>query len=620
MHQVVIGTAGHIDHGKTALVEALTGTNTDILAQEKERGITIDIGFAYLNDNITLVDVPGHQKFIRNMVAGASTIHIGLLIVAADDGIMPQTIEHLQILNSLSIKTGITVITKIDLVDDDWIDLVISDVKQLKENTIFQNSPIFTVDSKSKKGIDELKNAIISLSESVRFEDKSEFFKMHIDRVFSKTGYGPVVTGTVKSGKLEVGQTVEILPENLKAKVRGIQTHGGNVQEVNKGYRAAINLAKVDISILNRGSTLVNPGLIAVTKKLLARVTMSAYTNWSLKNNQRVRLHIGTNEILARVKLYGKKIKKDESCNLIIFLERPVGATIDDLIIIRSYSPLETIAAGIILETDFESEKQYVENCPLDINERLRYSITNNSSKPNTVDYWSKKYFVPRDSIQDKLQVINAKVTLKSGLVYFEKDLEHWKKETLSFIRKKSQNDAFHSYVELNNLMKSLQLSENWAGYIIKELVKSNNIYLKSGRIFLAEQNIGFSKEIKNDLKKINDIIDNIDSNIISIKELILLSKMNPRKTKELVFLLIDNNSLLRINDEIIMSVNAFDEILSMIKTYFIDNKIMSISDFKNLTNLTRKNAIPILEYFDNRQFTIRNGSNRVAGETLYAG
>ena len=175
MHQVVIGTAGHIDHGKTALVEALTGTNTDTLAQEKERGITIDIGFAYLNDNITIVDVPGHQKFIRNMVAGASTIHIGLLIVAADDGIMPQTIEHLQILNSLSIKTGLIVITKIDLADDDFIDLVISDVKQLKENTIFHDTPIFKVDCRSKKGIDELRKAIISLSESVKFENKSHY-------------------------------------------------------------------------------------------------------------------------------------------------------------------------------------------------------------------------------------------------------------------------------------------------------------------------------------------------------------------------------------------------------------------------------------------------------------
>ena len=618
MHQVVIGTAGHIDHGKTALVEALTGTNTDTLAQEKERGITIDIGFAYLDDNITIVDVPGHQKFIRNMVAGASTIHIGLLIVAADDGIMPQTIEHLQILNSLSIKTGITVITKIDLADDDWMDLVISDVKQLEENTIFQGTPIFKVDNRSNRGIDELRKAIISLSKSVKFENKTEYFKMHIDRVFTKKGYGPVVTGTVKSGKLSVGQSVEILPDNIKAKVRGIQTHGGDVSEVSNGYRAAINLTKIDMSILKRGSTLSNPGLIVVTHKLLARITMSSYTNWSLKNNQRVRIHIGTNEILARVKLYQKKIKKDESCNLVIFLEKPVGATIDDVIIIRSYSPLDTIASGIILDIDFEGEKQYVEDFPLDINERLRYSITKNSSKPNTVDYWSKKYFIPKENLKDKLKVINAKVSPKYGLVYFQEDLEYWKKETLSFIRKKSKDDVFHSYVELSNLMQSLQFSEKWASHIIEELAKSNDVIIKSGRIFLGEKSSELSKEIKKDMKKINDIIDNIDSGIISIKELILSSKLNPRTTKELVFLLIDNKSLLRINNDIIMSTNSFNKMLSLIRKYFLDNKKMSISDFKILSNLTRKNAIPTIEYFDNKQFTIRDGSNRIAGENLY--
>ena len=303
---------------------------------------------------------------------------------------------------------------------------------------------------------------------------------------------------------------------------------------------------------------------------------------------------------------------------MIIYLEKSVGATINDLIIIRSYSPLDTIASGIILETNFECEKQYVENFPLDINDRLRYSITKNSSKPCTVDYWSKKYFVRKETIEDQLKVINARVTPKDGLVYLEKDLEYWKKETLSFIRKKSKDDAFHNYVELSNLMQSLQFSEKWASYIIEELVKSNDVKLKSGRIFLAKESSEVSKEIKKDLKKINDIIDNIDSNIISIKELILLSKLNPKKTKDLVFLLIDNNSLLRINDDIIISVNAFNKILSLIRKYFIDNKTMSISDFKILSNLTRKNAIPILEYFDNNHFTIRDGSNRIPGETLY--
>ena len=246
MQQVVIGTAGHIDHGKTALVKALTGTNTDTLSQEIERGITIDLGFAYLNENITIVDVPGHQKFIRNMVAGASTIHIGLLVIAADDGIMPQTVEHLHILNSLSIDNGITVITKVDLVDEEWSDLVVSEVKEIEKNTIFEDGPIFKVDSLSKEGISNLKQTIVSLSNTIKFKQHSEYFKMHVDRVFSKKGYGPVVTGTVKSGRVAIGDKIEILPEKLIVKIRGIQTHGGNVQEVNNGDRAALNIILID--------------------------------------------------------------------------------------------------------------------------------------------------------------------------------------------------------------------------------------------------------------------------------------------------------------------------------------------------------------------------------------
>ena len=341
MKQVVIGTAGHIDHGKTALVEALTGTNTDTLAQEKQRGITIDLGFAYLNENITIVDVPGHKKFIRNMVAGASTIHLGLLVIAADDGIMPQTIEHLHILNSLSVHKGITVITKIELADEDWIDLVVSEVKEIEKNTIFQDGPILKVDSISMKGVNDLKDTIISLVNTIKFEQKSEYFKMHVDRVFSKKGYGPVVTGTVKSGTLKVGDSVEILPEKLTAQVRGMQTHGGSVQKVKNGDRAALNLTKVDIKLLNRGTTISNPGLIPVTDKLLANLTMSPYTSWFLKNNQRVRINIGTAEILARVRIFGKKIMKNQNSNVIILFERPVGVTINDQFVVRSYSPLD---------------------------------------------------------------------------------------------------------------------------------------------------------------------------------------------------------------------------------------------------------------------------------------
>ena len=618
MKQVVIGTAGHIDHGKTTLVEALTGTNTDTLAQEKQRGITIDLGFAYLNENITIVDVPGHKKFIRNMVAGASTIHLGLLVIAADDGIMPQTIEHLHILNSLSVHKGITGITKIELADEDWIDLVISEVKEIEKNTIFQDCPILKVDSIPMEGVNDLKRTIISLVNTIKFEQKSEYFKMHVDRVFSKKGYGPVVTGTVKSGTLKVGDSVEILPEKLTAQVRGMQTHGGGVQEVKNGDRAALNLTKVDIKVLNRGTTISNPGLISVTDKLLANLTMSPYTSWFLKNNQRVRINIGTAEILARVRIFGKKIMKNQNSNVIILFERPVGVTINDQFVVRSYSPLDTIASGIVLETEFEYDRKFIEKCPVDSLERLRYMISNFSHKPKTIEKWSKKYFISFDEMKEKLKLLDARVISDNGFVYFNHDFEYWERETLSFIEEKCKDNSFHNYVELNNIVQSLGISEKWAKHVIEKLIKSNMLALKSGRISLVNQSLDLSEKIKIDLKKITSIIENSDSNIISIKEIIDISKLKPRKIKEMIFLLNSQNKIIQINDSLIIDNNAFNNLLSSVREHFINCKILSISDFKNISRLTRKNAIPILEYFDSRKFTKREGSNRLAGEKLF--
>ena len=618
MQQVVIGTAGHIDHGKTSLVRALTGTNTDTLAQEKQRGITIDLGFAYLNKDITIVDVPGHQKFIRNMVAGASTVHIGLLVIAADDGIMPQTIEHLHILNSLSINNGITVITKIDLVEEEWIDLVISEVKELEINTVFKNGPILKVDSLSNKGISDLKQTIISLAKTIKIKQRSKYFKMYVDRVFSKKGYGPVVTGTIKSGRITCGDKIEILPNRSIAQIRGIQTHGGDIQEAKSGDRAALNLTKVDIKILNRGTMVSSPGLISVTDKLLANLAMSPFTSWSLKNNQRVRVHIGTAEILARVRFHGKKLEKNQTTNVIFFFERTVGVNINDLFVVRSYSPMDTIASGIVLDIDFLENKKYIDECPKDILERLRFMISNYAHHPKTIEKWSKKYFISYDEMNENLKLLDAKVTLDEELVYFNKDLVHWKKRILSYIKEKSSVDSFHNYVEVNNIVQSLVVSNKWTKFILDKLVKSNDILLKDGKIFLVDQSFNISKKIKLDMKKITELIKNTDSEILSIKEIISLSKMNPKKVKELIFLLNDKGLIIQVNNNLIMNNDAFNKLLISLRKYFKKNSKISVSEFKNLSNLTRKNAIPILEFFDNSNITQREGNYRKAGDLLF--
>ena len=350
--QIVIGTAGHIDHGKTALVKALTGTDTDCLAEEKARGMTIDLGFAYLDQSITIIDVPGHEKFIRNMVAGVSTIHIALLVIAADDGIMPQTKEHLHILKLLGVTQGIIALTKTDLADDnDWIDLVELEIQDLVANSFLKDSPLIRTSVETGEGIDALKEAILSQSKDMETELDRGFFHLPVDRVFSKTGFGSVVTGTVLSGKLKTGKELEIIPGNQKAKVRGMQTHGSETLSVKMGDRAAINLAGTDLDDLFRGTIIAEPNWVNSTEKLIARVTMIEDTRWKLKNHQRVHIHIGTAEMVARAVMQDP-LEAGHSGNVLFLLERPAAALMNERFIIRSFSPMETIGGCVVLDSN----------------------------------------------------------------------------------------------------------------------------------------------------------------------------------------------------------------------------------------------------------------------------
>ena len=617
MQQIVIGTAGHIDHGKTSLVEALTGTNTDTLLQEKSRGITIDLGFAYLNEQITIVDVPGHQRFIRNMVAGSSTIHIGLLVIAADDGVMPQTLEHLHILNSLSILTGITVITKIDGVDNEWIDLVISDIKKIQKDTIFQNSRIFKVDSLSQKGIGELKNSIISISQSLNVLDNSKFFKMYVDRVFNKKGYGSIVTGTIKSGNISKGDSIEILPEKITATVRGVQTHGGEVTNVKFGDRAALNLSKVDINVLKRGSILSAIDKIIVTNYLIVNLTMSRHTLWTIQNNQRVRIHLGTAEILARINLHIKKIEPGKTCNAILRLEKKCGVTLDELFVVRSYSPMETIASGVVLDTNERIKKDNLGEIPVDKVARFKYMISRRLKKPLTVKQWSEKYFLSEVEILKKIKLIKAKIT-KSDLVYFFDDLNSVKQSVVKYVKKKTNHDLFHSYVEMNNLKLNLNLCSDWAKYVVNDLVNEDLLTFKNGKIKIKNQDLKIDKKIAIDIDNIKNLINNSPLKIISINELVKKSKLNPKYVKDLVFMLNDRKKVVIINMDIVTSADAFGAIISKLQIYFSGQELLSVSSFKEISMLSRKNAIPMLEYFDINGYTIRNGANRKKGPYFF--
>lgn len=615
MQQVVIGTAGHIDHGKTALVKALTGIDTDTLLQEKNRGITIDLGFAYLNKNITIVDVPGHQKFIRNMVAGASNIHLGLLVVAADDGVMPQTLEHLHILDSLAIINGIIVISKIDTVDDEWIEMVIQDIEKIKKGTVLSSSKIIKVDSLSGKGINKLKENILSLAKTVKIPIITENFKLYVDRVFSKQGYGTIVTGTVKSGTISKGDVVELLPDKIQTTIRGIQTHGGDTKSVSIGDRAALNLSKIESGVVRRGTILSEPNKITVTDTIVASIEISKHTNWRIKNNQRVRIHLGTREVLARLKFFYKN--KDNSYNCLIRFEKIIGVTINELFLIRSYSPMETIANGKVLDLGKSIEKKMIKDYPLDLNERIVFLIKSCSNNPKSLEQWSKTFFLT-DSVMLEIIGFNDSIKIDNDLVFLNDDLKYWKKTVLKYVKGLLNSSSLRGYIEMNKISYKFNLSSKWVYYIVKSLVSDGVLIFNNGKVELMDQSNRLNKKSKEDIKSIKKLIKDSQYEIISFKDLYKRSSLNPKIINELVFFINKRQEVHLINGDLIISSKSFNNLIDSLNNHFLDNEILSVSEFKDITGLTRKNAIPILEYLDKCNYTIRNGAERLKGDYTF--
>ena len=350
MAHTVIGTAGHIDHGKTRLVKALTGMDTDQAPEERARGITIELGFAFLGDQATIIDVPGHERFVKTMVAGVSTIDVAMLVIAADDGVMPQSREHLDVLRLLGVERGVVVINKADLVEAEWLDLVEEEVREFVGGTFLASAEIFRVSALSGAGIDRLRQRLLTLAEDTAAKRTDAPFRLPVDRAFGVKGFGLVCTGTVQAGALAEGDRVEVAPEGPLARVRRLQQHGAAVQAVRAGDRAAINLAGVEQGQLTRGHSLVAPGFFRPTQMLDAQVQLLASSPMPMASRTRVRLHLGTREIMARVVLpAARPLTPGQESFAQLRLEAPVVAAWGDRFVLRRYSPALTIGGGRVL-------------------------------------------------------------------------------------------------------------------------------------------------------------------------------------------------------------------------------------------------------------------------------
>ncbi len=612
--QIVIGTAGHIDHGKTALVKALTGTDTDRLAEEKARGMTIDLGFAYLDQSITIIDVPGHEKFIRNMVAGVSTIHIALLVIAADDGIMPQTKEHLHILKLLGVNNGIIALTKTDLIKDtDWIDLVELEIRDLVSDSFLMDAPIVRTSTETGEGIDELKKEILDQSKLIEMGLDRGFFHLPVDRVFSKTGFGSVVTGTVLSGKTKTGQELEIIPGNQKAKVRGMQTHGTGTSSVKLGDRAAINLAGTELDDLYRGTVIVEPNWVKSTKKLIAHVTMIPDTKWKLKNRQRVHLHIGTAVVIAKT-VIPKPLEAGQSRNVLFLLEKPAVALMHERFIIRSFSPMETIGGCLVLDSNpipiRKALREWTSTLFLNPSERFHQFVSQSWKSPKSLGNWSRHFHTNETQVKDWIK--ETGIRSEKGLLFtvesLEKSIELIKKILIRF----HEENPYKKSLSKDRLKEETQFSGNWLIFMLASM--ENDLIYVQGGYALKRHSVVLSDADESLATQLEKAVRNADYGLPKAAD---LSPGNPKKALEILHILKDNEKVLEAARGMWIHVEVLDKLKDVLCGYFSSNLEMKVANFKEMTGTSRKTAIPLLEYCDKHALTMRHGDVRLKGDRL---
>ena len=620
MKQTVIGLSGHIDHGKTALVKALTGVNTDSLTEEQKRGMTIDIGFAFLDENITLIDVPGHEKFVKNMMAGVSAVDVALLVVAADDGVMPQTREHFEILNLLDIPLGIVAINKIDLADKDWLELVELDIGELLQGSFMEDAPILKVSAETGDGVDQLKTTLLDLCKKVPDKQDRGIFRLHVDRVFSMKGYGTVVTGTVNSGSLKIGDTVELLPGSVKSKVRGLQSHGEEVQQVETGDRAAINLQGVEIKQIERGSQIAEIGYLQSLNQMGVTLLLLGSAQKAITQNQRIRIHLGTQEVMARVALTdGKTLQPGDDCPALLRLEQPMVAARGDKFIIRSFSPVITIGGGEVMEVLIEEKWKIVKEKLQNLYEspksdQLIHLVQEEGAKPITPEKLQYRIGISKEQI-------NAIVEEKEELFWLTHKQGKWlltqnqwnelKNSIHNFLKKYHAKNPLNAGAQKEEIRQHLNCENSILEALLQSMLDDKSISQK-GELFL---NPNFSITLSSEDDSLqNSILNQLDQEGFTSSTLAQLSLKTGNSKEKLMQVLNvaeQQGKLLRIDGKLMFTQKNFIILREKVNQFFSNHPEMSVSEFKELAHTSRKYAVPLLEYFDKKKITYREGNIR---------
>ena len=628
---IILGTAGHIDHGKSSLIKALTGIDPDRLKEEKLRGITIELGFAYLTlptgQRLGIVDVPGHERFVRHMVAGASGMDLVALVIAADEGVMPQTREHLEICQLLKVKQGLVVLTKVDLVEPDWLELVEEEVREALQGTFLADAPIVTFSAVTGEGTDRLLATLAELAAKAPPKPPTGIFRLPIDRVFTIKGFGTVATGTAISGSIRVGDAVMIYPPGYKARVRGLQVHSASVEEALAGNRTAVNLQGLEKEELERGMVVAPGGALISSRRLDAYLQILESAPRALKHRQAVRFHTGTSERVGMpLLLDAEELTPGASGYVQFFLREPLALKPGDRFVIRSFSPAFTWGGGIILHVNpsrhkrhqaavLEGLKVLEQGSPED---QLGFYLA--EAGPAGRSRSELEALLPWDA--SELKRLLDKLASQGRILLFDPENQRYLLTATAQELEAQVRDQLTSHHRQNPLKPGLSKEElrrklpaamevRLFNYLLAGLTNKKQVAVEKDLVRLMSHKVTLAGDQEDVTRRLDEMYLRGRLSPPTLKEAQAALNTAPPQLQQLMMVLVNQGRLVKVKEDLYFHQEAVAQLKAQLVEFLKQHKEITVLQFKDLTQTSRKFSIPLLEYFDVNRVTVRVGEAR---------
>ncbi len=624
----VIGTAGHVDHGKSSLVQAITGINPDRLAEEQRRQMTIDLGFAWLTlpdgESVGIVDVPGHRDFIENMLAGAGGIDAVLFVVAADEGVMPQTREHLSILDLLNVQKGIIALTKTDIVDDEWLDLVEEDVSKLVSVSSLGQSPIVRVSAKTGDGLDELVTSLQNLLQEIPRRKDRGAPRLPIDRVFTIAGFGTIVTGTLLDGAFAVGDSVEIHPGGSKGRIRGLQTHKEKLDHALQGSRVAVNISGIEVDEVERGEVVIKPGSYKTTTMIDVHFRLLADADQDLRHNQEVKLYAGAAQRVAKVRLLGREVlNPGEEGWLQLLLSTPVVIIRGDRFILRRPSPSSTLGGGVVADAHpkrrhrlkdlavIEQLEAFLRGTPATVLQRTLEGmgpapLTDALKKAGISDDEAEEAI--RELIQngELISLNESELSVESSSLVMDKNTWLTIVERIrKFLADYHHANPLQIGMPIEELRSKMGMETKLATFLLEQAVKDETVVIVPGYVSLKSHRI----ELEDNEKIVVDqLLLKFDSNPYAPPS---LKETKQEIGDDLVRFLLESGALVQVSEDVLFKADTYGEMVDRVKEGLKENGTLTVADVRDKFDTSRKYALALMEHLDAVGVTVREGDLR---------